>query len=702
MYGSLQPEENNSTFEVTFGDVEKRRPSWSVQLVRFTVLSVVVALLTFAAVNIVQHPQSTSADTTTASSSSASSEASADSVQCQETSISLKAINEYGEFTAPYPFLANGELLIEPYKSTTISVSGIYASTSGYKFLWDFLGDKSHYEGHHITVSMQTTGNFVFKLKVHDSDGNYVCEYDNNYYVKYVKREMRSLTEDDRSKFLNAAAELWNYETGEGRKKYGADFVGIATFVESHSLASNDIMCDQFHEGTGFLTHHLALGNSFEASMRSVDPTIILPYWDFSIEGQKITDADEVPSYMMEVTDVFTHKYFGSVDEENHIQDGRWAHSEMPMAKTNSSTRNSYGYIRSYWNNNPDPEVSRKLFYACGMEPTHKTIPNCQIHYDVLNADTLGMLQLLSPADGHGPMHVQTGGMWGACEDWYHNFTEKYQEALDRNVTADELVDMGYSDGKWKFGYEAPGRVMFEKAIMGEYFHIYRSLWRSHMCSANGDLNLLVCPDTCDLSTPIEECECTVPSIESGEMGWEDIAGCVLNDENLSLFKSWFSDEFLEDMVTGIATSNVMEGEMIESASTADILFWMIHPAIERLVQAKRLDGVSTMGSAEFSKWSPADGSEETWLEYSYYSFDKETMYWHPDAYTCYGHGADDAVMPHSLPLSATVRHSADLNDDMVISNWEFYLALNPNDPTLNDYVFDNFDWEHCDDVKIK
>jgi hypothetical protein len=108
------------------------------------------------------------------------------------------------------------------------------------------------------------------------------------------------------------------------------------------------------------------------------------------------------------------------------------------------------------------------------------------------------------------------------------------------------------------------------------------------------------------------------------------------------------------------------------------------------------------MGSAEFSKWSPADGSEETWLEYSYYSFDKETMYWHPEAYTCYGHVADDAVMPHSLPLSATVRHSADLNDDMVISNWEFYLALNPNDPTLNDYVFDNFDWEHCDDVKIK
>ena len=33
---------------------------------------------------------------------------------------------------------------------------------------------------------------------------------------------------------------------------------------------------------------------------------------------------------------------------------------------------------------------------------------------------------------------------------------------------------------------------------------------------------------------------------------------------------------------------------MIESASTADVLFWMIHPAIERLLAAKRLPEVGT------------------------------------------------------------------------------------------------------------
>ena len=108
---------------------------------------------------------------------------------------------------------------------------------------------------------------------------------------------------------------------------------------------------------------------------------------------------------------------------------------------------NSYGYIRSYWNNNKDDgkylyctvdlhyitsrtppitlillpsslpsylplptrstEISRRLFDTCGLEPEHKKIPSCSEHYAVLNSEKLANFQLLSPADGHGPLHVQ-------------------------------------------------------------------------------------------------------------------------------------------------------------------------------------------------------------------------------------------------------------------------------------------------------
>ena len=55
----------------------------------------------------------------------------------------------------------------------------------------------------------------------------------------------------------------------------------------------------------------------------------------------------------------FPLQWFGEVDSEHHISNSRWAHSKMPKQKDlNHGVKNSYGYIRSYWNNNPDPGVS--------------------------------------------------------------------------------------------------------------------------------------------------------------------------------------------------------------------------------------------------------------------------------------------------------------------------------------------------------
>lgn len=104
------------------------------------------------------------------------------------------------------------------------------------------------------------------------------------------------------------------------------------------------------------MTHHLSLTNTFEASLRSINPAVTLPYWDFTIEGQMIENADEIPSYMLQITPVFSDTWFGATDENHHISNSRWAHSLMPKQQDLiNGVKNSYGYIRSYWNNNPDP-----------------------------------------------------------------------------------------------------------------------------------------------------------------------------------------------------------------------------------------------------------------------------------------------------------------------------------------------------------
>lgn len=216
-------------------------------------------------------------------------------------------------------------------------------------------------------------------------------------------------------------------------------------------------------------------------------------------------------------------------------------------------------------------------------------------------------MQLTTPGDGHGPMHVQIGGVYGGCVDSYNTFITKWQDVLDADMSEDEIAATGNDVHSFvnKWGSTNQRRNMIEKAIMGEYFHIYRSMWRSHMCAIDNTPALLECPDDCDPdNTPFEQCTCSVNALTNGSTTWQNLFPCVLNSEsNRYYFNSTMPQELLKDLTYFLATSSVLEGEMIESASTADPMFWIIHPVIERLVSAKRLDGVNTMGSLEYSKW---------------------------------------------------------------------------------------------------
>lgn len=621
----------------------------------------------------------------------------------------VTATNEYGKFSAPYPWLEEvaGSQLVEPYKTTTLTLTGSLAEDSSNKFVWVVDGfDNQETTTPSVDMVFTTIGNYNIHVHVYSSEGAYQGTYKTLLINKYVKRELRTLTVEDREKFLDAAAEIWKHTDDEGKALYGEKFTSIATFVAEHSQASNDIMCDTYHEGTGFLPHHLALQVSFEAALRAIDPAVTLPYWDFTIEGQTIYDAGKPPSYMMEITPVFSDTWFGAVDEDSHIINSRWAHSTIPVAPTEETTQNSYGFIRSYWNNNNDPEVARHMFDACGLEPEHKAVPYCKTHYDILNAKDLATFKLLSPGDGHGPLHVQFGGVWGGCTDAYNSFVAKWGDFMDETLSEDEVEAVGLDSRQFmnKWGKTSQRRTMFNKAVMGEYFHIYRSFWRSHMCAVDNTPALLECPEECDVeNTPFEECTCSVNKLTNAETNWENLFPCVLNSaDNREFFNKTMPSEMLEDMTTFLATSSVLEGEMIESASPADIMFWIIHPVIERLLSAKRLPGVTKMGQTEFYKWADVDGSEETWLTYSYYNIAEGENLWHPEAYTCEGHGPDDKVLADRLPFTEQVANVADFNGDGVISNWEMYLAIDPNLRDGNDYVFDNFNWDHCDDMVVK
>ena len=66
------------------------------------------------------------------------------------------------------------------------------------------------------------------------------------------------------------------------------------------------------------------------------------------------------------------------------------------------------------------------------------------------------------------------------------------------------------------------------------------------------------------------------------------------------------------------------------------------------------------MGSKSFSKWDTVDGSAESWLEYSYYTFGLgENPGFSDLSYRCAGHGADDVALPGNLDRKSTRLNSS-------------------------------------------
>ena len=57
-----------------------------------------------------------------------------------------------------------------------------------------------------------------------------------------------------------------------------------------------------------------------------------------------------------------------------------------------------------------------------------------------------------------------------------------------------------------------------------------------------------------------------------------------------------------------------------------DVVFWMIHPVLDRMTTAKRLSASTTIEFGSFGTLKPFQ--DESWLEYSYYT---------TNDYTCTG-----------------------------------------------------------------
>ena len=187
----------------------------------------------------------------------------------------------------PYAFLVDS-ILVEPYKETIIRLAD---PIFGCSYVW-FFNDTSGFadvngtstDGN-IAVTLEKAGKYALFVseKCDDVlDSSSSRRLDMNVWVKYVRRELSSLNEEDRENFLDAFYTLWTVSTTEGRKLYGDRYKSVHYFATLHNDAGGNAVCDEFHGGLGFLNNHMYLSAYLEQSLQLVNPKVALHYLEYN------------------------------------------------------------------------------------------------------------------------------------------------------------------------------------------------------------------------------------------------------------------------------------------------------------------------------------------------------------------------------------------------------------------------------------
>ncbi|CAN0387437.1 unnamed protein product [Pylaiella littoralis] len=582
--------------------------------------------------------------------------------------LSFTALNFYherdGKPALDYPWLKDIKL-IEPHRETTLSVS---SPRDGYEYRWEVRGGDPEQAELRATASGSET---VIILTILDDNVITLEEVDpetqtvsrrlvEKVMVKYVRREIRTLTDEEREELFEAMFTLWSVRVdgGNGKELYGEGYADIYAINRLHYKAASPIDCDHFHDGLGFMTNHAVISNTFESSLQQVNPKLSLPYWDFTIEGSSAGGVfGESVSSAQEFSEVFSPAWFGSYDpEDNMVKDGRWAYTPIPQMEPNNPggiSPDVYGKLRAPWNVNDRSYLTRGMGDMCGVD-TSATYPwpTCETHYELATEyNDFYSYVWESLYDPHGPVHIWIGGVLD-CEDTYSKIRELVGE------------------------YAAGVLAMFS-------FVHRKNLYRENFFSCEGTADVSQKPDELFASG---QCGCLDYDLTQGD-DYEtiynrlDMIDDVMGDA---------SADTKRQVVELICGSTVNDGDHLQASSSLDPSFWSTHPTMERLWMFSILTGHIT----DFT-W-PDDNLSYTDKDGSTVS---ETLSLYGE--DCTGHRGSD-IFPFGLldtdidgfTVKTGVR--GNLETGNILTNRELLQAFDARSNSLP-YVYDNFKWTHCE-----
>lgn len=597
--------------------------------------------------------------------------------------VTLKASNEYtekhGYAGEKYDWLDSGSL-VEPHKQTTLMATlPATVTPSSVKMHWhagSSLTSSGKLEGVVGTdgvswlseTAFSVPGQYTVELEVTNSAGA-TSTLTRTVTCRYVRREIRSLSHDDRNRFFDAAKSLFNMETDPTIAVAANWTRGISYYVRKHLRnAIANKRTDRMHDGMGFLSQHMAITSDFEQALQAMDPQVSIPYWDFTIDAHKMNHSNWRQSSLWD-SDLWTADWFGNATGASHIvEEGRWAYLEVPHDDDpNPEATNPYGLLRAPWNLNPSKYVTR-FHQTCGLQ-NPSTWPTCANHHYALKhiTDYANYVPYMAYM-GHAGVHLMIGGS-SNCHVWYDKFVES-------------------------IGISNVEQLVFQSSF------ILRNAWRFGMCET---------PDYCSSDTPDGECKLLCRGCESE----------VFSEEEMKTYMSWWPfianadtqwwrnasqnpAQIKEQMVRQVYCEGEqwIIGDQIEGNSPIDMPFWTIHPTMERLTTYKHMTNPFT----NTSWYSPLEdfGWDGTCKWGGQFAPDQPAGSSMKNDY-CSGHYEDDlsafeVVAPSDALTGAELEEGPLELVSRQLSNRDIMNLALPEYTQYLPYVYDSFTWDHCEE----
>eukprot|EP00752_Nemacystus_decipiens_P007682 g6866.t2 len=600
-------------------------------------------------------------------------------------SLELMATNEYGEYDRRAAALYGLDMVVEPFKETTITVlnpTEVTETCNGCSsaFHWSLIQtapdgtplanlqpvvDTQGPETS-LTITLPEAKTrfslLVRQLNLDDTtdgddgssgggggDGVVIAEQRKDVFVKYVRRELRDLTEEDREVYFSTMAEFYRVSIREGKEKYGTAF-GNSDLMAAYHNSRN--YC--FHSGMHFLNAHVAFDLWGELSMQMINPKFALHYWDFTLDAATLG-----PNWTE--SEIFTDEMFGPAmgnpDNMYQINSG-WFKDVTSMYDPDRDFEldfidpghNAFGFIDAQFNYQSLRGIARTNSY-CGLKgemefATCNKLIGCFDDNDSIYDWTVCMEDQI-----HASNHGMIGGSF-ACNTDMGEFHGAHPE---------------YGSGLLSF--------------VLEYITVHR--WPSNFMT---DYNR--CDMACDLGD--EDCGCVcntdiddwtddevydyMSSTMSTLFGRAHGAKYVHVDEAADRVYSFKQDgEVLSDDQTILLLRTLMTigcepgsiGAMSVGPSNLDPIFWPLHPLFEKATHILLL--------------SPTykETYDFTWV-----------------GKDC-GDGISGGQIDEEMPFSAYDLGYGD--DTTLLTNEQIQQMLHPSNPEFP-YLYDKFgNWGTCE-----